>query len=243
MFRLDGKIAIVTGGSLGIGAAIAVGVAEAGASVLLVSRNEPSPELMAKLAGKPHHWHRADLSRMDSVASIVSACLERFGRIDILINNAGTIQRAPFLEATEDMWNTVLDTNLKVPFFLSQACAKQMIKQGGGGKIVHVGSIACQFGSVRCPSYIASKHGLAGLTKAMANELAPLGINVNTMAPGFVRTRLAEGLDEKAIVPRIPAGRYATPDEMAGAAIFLASEAANYVHGHVLYVDGGFLHR
>jgi 2-deoxy-D-gluconate 3-dehydrogenase len=243
MFSLDGKVAILTGGSMGIGAAIAAGISQAGASVLMVSRNEPSPEVRARTEGRPYHWHRADLSSTAPIPGILAACLEKFGRVDILINNAGTIVRAPFLEVPEENFDVVLSTNLKVPFFLSQAVARQMVKQGGGGKIVHIGSIACDFGSVRCPSYIASKHGLAGLTKAMANELAPMGINVNTLAPGFTRTRLAEGLDEATIVKRIPAARYAEPDEMVGGVVFLASAASNYMHGHVLYVDGGFLHR
>ncbi len=250
LFQLDGKVAIVTGASRGIGAAMAVGLAEAGAKVLLISRTPPTPETITALeaAGQPFAHFAADLSEMSSIKPTVEAALEKFGRLDILINNAGIIRRAPALQLTEADWDAVLDTNLKVPFFLAQACARQMVQQGEGGKIINICSLLSFQGGILVPSYVAAKHGLAGITKVLANELAPMNINVNGIAPGYVRTANTQPLqnDEdryNAILSRIPQGRWGEPSDLIGAAVFLASPASDWMQGHILAVDGGWLSR
>jgi 2-dehydro-3-deoxy-D-gluconate 5-dehydrogenase len=250
MFRVDGKVAIVTGASRGIGAAMAVGLAQAGAKVLLVSRGAPDDEVNRELeqAGQSFAHVSADLGQMGSIGPVVEAALSRFGRIDILINNAGIIRRTPFLEHSEADWDEVLNINLKVPVFLSQACARQMVKQGEGGKIINICSVLSFQGGIRVPGYTASKHGLAGVTKEMANDLSPYRINVNGIAPGYTRTDNTAALqaDEErynAILARIPLGRWADPADMVGAAVFLASPASDYMQGHILVIDGGWLGR
>jgi 2-deoxy-D-gluconate 3-dehydrogenase len=250
MFRLDGKVAIVTGASRGIGAAIAVGLAGAGAQVLLVSRSEPEPQVIDDLtdSGKPFAHFAADLSLTSNVAPTIQAALASFGRIDILVNNAGTIRRRATLEYTEEDWDAVLNTNLKVPFFLAQACARQMVAQKQGGKIINICSVLSFQGGILVPSYTAAKHGLAGITKALANELAPYQINVNGLAPGYIKTENTAALqaDEaryNAILARTPAGRWGEPDDLVGAAIFLASPDSDFMQGHILSVDGGWMAR
>jgi 2-dehydro-3-deoxy-D-gluconate 5-dehydrogenase len=246
MFKLEGKVAVVTGGSRGIGAAIANGLAEAGCQVLIVSRSQPDAEI-SKQPGKIVH-HAADLSRTDSVKGVVSAAVESFGRLDILVNNAGIIRRAPALEYSEEDWDAVLNTNLKVPFFLAQACARQMVAQGQGGKIINICSLLSYQGGILVPAYTAAKHGIAGITKALANELAPHRIGVNGIAPGYIKTENTAALqaDEnryKAILSRIPEGRWGDPADLVGAALFLATSASDYLQGHILNVDGGWLAR
>jgi 2-deoxy-D-gluconate 3-dehydrogenase len=244
---LDNKVAIVTGASRGIGAAMAIALAQAGAKVLLVSRSTPGVEIASALTDRSQHLS-ADLSEMSSVAKVVDAALSHFGQIDILINNAGTIRRAPFLDYSENDWDVVLNTNLKVPVFLAQACAREMVKRGQGGKIINICSMLSYQGGILVPGYTAAKHGLAGMTKAMANELAQHNINVNGIAPGYIKTDNTAALQAdvpryNAILGRIPQGRWGEPSDLAGAAIFLASSASNYMNGHILDVDGGWMGR
>jgi 2-dehydro-3-deoxy-D-gluconate 5-dehydrogenase len=250
VFKLEEKVAVVTGASRGIGAAIAIGLAEAGAKVLIVSRSEPDAEVAEQLGKTEQAYahHATDLSRTDSVPGVVKAALDNFGRLDILVNNAGIIRRAPALEYSEEDWDAVLNTNLKVPFFLAQACARQMVAQGQGGKIINICSLLSYQGGILVPAYTAAKHGIAGITKALANELAPQRIGVNGIAPGYIKTENTAALqaDEnryKAILSRIPEGRWGDPDDLVGAALFLASSASDYLQGHILNVDGGWLAR
>jgi 2-deoxy-D-gluconate 3-dehydrogenase len=250
MVELKEKVAVVTGASRGIGAAIAVKLAQAGAAVMLVSRSAPGPETLAALAesGQPFRHFPADLSLVANVPAVVAAALANFGRLDILVNNAGIIRRAPVLEYSEADWDAVLDTNLKVPFFLAQACARQMVAQGQGGKIINTCSLLSFQGGIFVPAYTAAKHGLAGVTKALANELASKKINVNGIAPGYIRTENTAALQadpnrNNAIVSRIPQGDWGAPEDIAGAALFLASSLSDYMHGHILTVDGGWMGR
>jgi 2-deoxy-D-gluconate 3-dehydrogenase len=248
-FRLDGKSAIVTGASKGIGAACAVALAEAGANVLGVSRT--SMQAVAEKVqalGRKFISFSADLSRMESIPAIISAAQEKLGSIDLLVNSAGIIRRNPVLEYTEQDWDEVMDVNLKSLFFLSQAAAKVMVHQGRGGKIIHIASMLSFQGGIRVAGYTASKSGVAGITKLMANELAGQGINVNAIAPGYIATDntaplRADPVRNKAILERIPANRWGEPEDIAGMAVFLASPAGDYCHGAVLNVDGGWLAR
>jgi 2-dehydro-3-deoxy-D-gluconate 5-dehydrogenase len=250
LFDLNGKVAIVTGASRGIGAAIAVGLAQSGADVLLVSRSEPRPDVVSALQGTGRRYEHcaADLSQMGSIDNVVQSALTHFGSIDILVNNAGIIRRAPFLEHTEADWDEVHMTNLKVPVFLAQCCARQMVAQDSGGKIINICSILSYQGGINVVAYTSSKHAIAGATKAMANELAPRGINVNGIAPGYVKTENTMPLQQdtnryNAILARIPRGRWAEASDMVGAAVFLASPASDYVNGEILNVDGGWMTR
>jgi len=250
LFQLTDKVAIVTGASRGLGAAMAIGLAEAGAKVLLVSRTPPLPEIMTALEAvkQPFAHFAADLSEMSSVTPTVEAALAKFGRIDILVNNAGIVRRAPVLDYSEADWDAVVNTNLKVPFFLAQACARQMVQQGQGGKIINIGSLMSFQGGILIPSYVAAKHGMAGITQSLANELAPYGININGIAPGYIRTSNTAALqtDEvryNSILSRIPQGRWGEPSDLVGAAVFLASPASDYMQGHMLVVDGGWMSR
>ncbi|WP_342395767.1 2-dehydro-3-deoxy-D-gluconate 5-dehydrogenase KduD [Candidatus Chlorohelix sp.] len=249
-FRLDGKVAIITGSSRGIGAALATGYAEAGASLLLVSRSAPSEEMLARIAatGQPYYCLSADLSKLENIKPVVQTALEKFGQIDILVNNAGIVRRASVLEYTEEDWDSVLDTNLKVPFFLAQAVAQYMVERGQGGKIVNICSLLSFQGGILVPGYTAAKHGLAGITKAMGNELATHGINVNGIAPGYIRTNntaplIADEARYNAILERIPQGRWGEGSDLVGAAVFLAGSGSNWMQGHILAVDGGWLGR
>ncbi|HRE20950.1 MAG TPA: 2-dehydro-3-deoxy-D-gluconate 5-dehydrogenase KduD [Rhabdaerophilum sp.] len=247
-FRLDGKVAMVTGANTGIGQAIALGLAQAGASVVLVGRSDMA-ETRTKLAptGTRLHEIRADLSTVAPLAGIVSEAVEWGGVLDILVNNAGIIRRADALDFTEADWDAVIDTNLKSAFFLSQAAGRHMVPRGSG-KIVNIASLLSFQGGVRIASYTASKSGLAGLTRLLACEWAGKGINVNAIAPGYFTTNNTEALRadadrNAAILARIPAGYWGDPTDLAGAAVFLASDAARYIHGTVLPVDGGWLAR
>lgn len=248
MFDLSGKAALVTGANTGIGQAIAVALATAGADVALVGRSKAS-ETKSKIEalGRRAIIVTADLSSIAPVADIIAQTLDGLGGIDILVNNAGIIRRNDAVDFTEEDWDAVIDTNLKTLFFLSQAAAKEMIAKGSG-KIINIASMLTFQGGIRVPSYTASKSGVGGLTKAMANEWAAKGINVNAIAPGYIATNNTAALqaDEtrnRQIVERIPAGRWGKAEDIGGAAVFLASSAADYVNGHILAVDGGWLAR
>jgi 2-deoxy-D-gluconate 3-dehydrogenase len=244
-FRLDGKRALVTGANTGIGQAIALGLAQAGATVLAAGRSSLD-ETLGLLAAEGLAGEGVALELDDPMAA--AARLAEAGEIDILVNNAGIIRRADAVDFTEADWDEVIDVNLKAMFFLSQAFARAAFARGTGGAIVSIASLLSFQGGIRVPSYTAAKHGVAGLTKLLANEWAARGINVNAIAPGYIATSNTEALRadadrNRAIIDRIPAGRWGEAADIAGAAVFLASPAAKYVHGTVLPVDGGWLAR
>ncbi|GAB7553372.1 2-dehydro-3-deoxy-D-gluconate 5-dehydrogenase KduD [Novosphingobium sp. 11B] len=248
-FDLTGKTALVTGANTGIGQAIAVALAEAGADVAVAGRSEPT-ETLALIAatGRKAVNIKADLSSIEPVQRVIDEAVEGLGKVDILVNNAGIIRRDDLLQFSEEDWDAVIDTNLKTLFFLSQAAAKGMVERGEGGKIVNIASLLTFQGGIRVPSYAAAKSGVSGVTKAMANELAPKGVQVNAIAPGYITTNNTAALsaDEtrnRQILERIPTGRWGRPEDIAGAAVFLASQASDYVTGQVLAVDGGWLAR
>lgn len=244
-FDLTGRRALVTGANTGLGQAIAVGLAEAGADIVAVGRSAPTEtEAAVRALGRDFTAIQADLSSTAPIAGVVEAA----GPVDVLVNNAGIIRRADSIDFTEEDWDAVMDTNLKTAFFLAQAVARGWIGEGRGGKIINICSMLSFQGGIRVPSYTASKSGLAGLTRLLACEWAGRGINVNGIAPGYFATNNTEALraDEarnRDILARIPAGRWGDPDDLKGAAVFLASDAAAYVHGTVLAVDGGWLAR
>ncbi|NRG19492.1 2-dehydro-3-deoxy-D-gluconate 5-dehydrogenase KduD [Rhizobiales bacterium] len=244
---LEGKVAIVTGANTGLGQAFARDMAAAGALVACVGRSSMDETLAAIDAPDRTLAIEADLSSLEPIDRIVSEVLAWAGRIDILVNNAGIIRRADALDFTETDWDDVMQVNLKSLFFLSQAVARVMVPEGRG-KIVNIASLLSFQGGIRIPSYTASKSGVAGLTRLLACEWASKGINVNAVAPGYVRTNNTKALQEdpernRAIVERIPAGRWAEASDISGAVLFLASSAADYVHGITLPVDGGWLAR
>jgi 2-deoxy-D-gluconate 3-dehydrogenase len=248
-FDLSGRVAVVTGANTGIGQAIALALARAGADIAAVGRT-PATETaeQARALGRRAEIVSADLSTIQPVAGVIDDVVARFGRLDILVNNAGIIRRADSLDFTEEDWDAVIDTNLKSVFFLSQAAAKAMLAGGRGGRIVNIASLLSFQGGIRVPAYTAAKSGVAGLTRLLANEWAAKGIGVNAIAPGYVATSNTEALRadavrNRAILERIPAGRWGDAADIGGAAVFLASDAAAYVHGHVLAVDGGWLAR
>lgn len=251
LFKLDGRVALVTGSTRGIGQAAAIALAEAGAHVVGLNRSDgdETAEKIAAFGGQFKSIH-CDLlnATIAEIQTVISSIHDEMGSIDILVNNAGIIRRAAVLDLTEQDWDDVLKVNLKSIFFLSQIAAKIMVQQTNGGKIIHIASMLSYQGGIRVPSYTAAKSGLVGLTRAMANELASRNINVNAIAPGYIATDNTEPLrnDEnrnQAILDRIPAGRWGTPDDLKGAVVFLASEAARYMHGAVVPVDGGWLAR
>jgi 2-deoxy-D-gluconate 3-dehydrogenase len=248
MFSLAGKVALVTGANTGLGQGIAVALAEAGADVVAVGRSSAAEtERAVEATGRRFHFVHADLEQSRESARVVSQAVMAAGRVDILVNNAGIIRRNDALVFTEDDWDAALNVNLKTPFFLAQAAAKLMV-ENGGGKIINIASMLSFQGGIRTASYTASKSGLAGLTKLLANEWAARGINVNAIAPGYFETNNTTALrsDEQRnrdILGRIPAGRWGKPSDLGGAAVFLASAASDYVHGTVLAVDGGWLAR
>jgi 2-dehydro-3-deoxy-D-gluconate 5-dehydrogenase len=249
LFDLTGKTAIVTGANTGLGQAIAVALAGAGATIVAVGRSGmEETERLCRDAGGSLHAVKADLSTLEPIERIVAESVAVGGRVDILVNNAGIIRRADAIDFTEADWDAVMDVNLKSAFFLSQAVARRMLADEMGGKIVNIASLLSFQGGIRIPSYTASKSGLAGLTRLLACEWAAKGINVNAIAPGYFVTNNTEALreDEKRsadILARIPAGHWGDPQDLSGAAIFLASSASDYVHGIVLPVDGGWLAR
>ena len=247
-FNLAGKTAMITGANTGIGQAIAVALAASGARVVAVGRS-PMDETAQLINhdGTGFHAIRADLSQLDTLQSVVEEAVAWSGGIDILVNNAGLIRRADALDFTPEDWDAVMDVNLKSLFFLSQATARHMIPRGGG-KIVNIASLLSFQGGIRTASYTASKSGLTGLTRLLSNEWAVKGVNVNAVAPGYVVSNNTAALRADSernaeILARIPVGRWARPDDIAGAVVFLSSAAADYVHGITLPVDGGWLGR
>ena len=245
-FDLTGKVALVTGGNVGLGQGIALALAEAGADIVSVALSE-SDDTVAKVQamGRRAHAISADLTSIEPVERVVQEALAAMGRIDILVNNAGLIRRADAVDFTEADWDLVMNINLKTVFFMSQAVARLFIKQGDGGKIINIASMLSFQGGIRGPSYTASKSGVAGLTKLMANEWAPHRITANAIAPGYFATANTQALREDPvrsaeILGRIPAGRWGEPSDLGGAAVFLASRASDYVQGAILPVDGGW---
>jgi 2-deoxy-D-gluconate 3-dehydrogenase len=247
-FDLTGRVAAVTGANTGLGRAIAEALAGAGADVALVGRSDPAATLAAiRAAGRRATWIECDLGERPDHRAVVGGIVAQLGGLHVLVNNAGIIRRANAIDFTEADWDAVLDVNLKSVFFLSQAAARHMIP-AGGGKIINIASMLSFQGGIRVPSYTASKSGIAGLTRLLANEWAAHGINVNAIAPGYFATNNTAALqaDEqrnREILARIPAGHWGQPADLGGAAVFLASDAARYVHGIVLPVDGGWLAR
>jgi 2-deoxy-D-gluconate 3-dehydrogenase len=248
LFDLSGKVAVVTGASTGLGQGMSLGLAEAGANLVLVDYvpSTETEELIKKI-GRKTLMLELNLMKMESIPILVEKAKNTFGKIDILVNNAGIIRRAPAIEFSEKDWDDVMQLNSKTVFFLTQAVAKDMIKRKEG-KVINIASLLAFQGGIIVPSYSASKGAVAQITKALSNEWAPLGININAIAPGYMATNNTQALraDEgrtKAILERIPAGRWGTPDDVKGVAVFLASHASDYVNGHVLVVDGGWLGR
>lgn len=251
-FRLDDKVALVTGASAGLGAAIAIALAEAGAHVVAHGNSRP-PDATCELikhTGRRNLAVRGDLADKTTPQQLITETLDEFGRLDILINNAGTIRRAPAVDYSEEDWATVIEVNLSSVFRLSQLAGRHMIERADkcGGKIVNIASVLSFQGGLTVPAYAASKGGVAQLTKALANEWAKHGVNVNAIAPGYMRTDNTAALQKdetrnRQILERIPAGRWGEPGDLAGAAVFLSSAASDYLHGHILIVDGGWLGR
>lgn len=249
-FKLIDKVALVTGSSTGLGAAIAIGLAEAGAKVVCHG-NSRSPEDTCnsiRSAGGIAFAVTGDLTKPDTPRLLFNGTLEGFGQLDVLINNAGIIRRAPAVDYSDEDWTSVIEVNLSSVFRLSQLAGKHMIEAGRPGKIINIASLLSFQGGITVPAYAASKGGVAQLTKALANEWAKHRINVNAIAPGYMRTSNTAALqaDEtrnRQILERIPAGRWGEPSDLVGAAVFLSSSASDYVHGHILVVDGGWMGR
>jgi 2-deoxy-D-gluconate 3-dehydrogenase len=248
-FGLQGRVAIVTGCNTGLGQGMALALAGAGADIVGVNRGDPADTRAAVLAlGRRFVDVRADLGDIACLPGVTAQALELRGRVDILVNNAGIIRRADAIDFTEADWDAVVDLNLKTTFFFAQAAARQFKAQGSGGKIINVASMLSYQGGVRVPSYTASKSGVLGLTRLLANEWAAQGVNVNAIAPGYMDTNNTAALRadagrNAAILERIPAGRWGVPADLAGPVVFLASSASDYVHGTTLAVDGGWLAR
>lgn len=250
MFKLNGKVAVVTGGNTGMGQAYAVALAKAGADVLIHAHSERNVKetiAMIEKTGRKGKYVLGDLRDRETAEKVIGECMKQFGRIDILVNNAGTIRRSPLTEYKEQDWKETLDVNLNSLYFLSQAAAKEMVKQKSG-KIINVASMLSFQGGKFVPAYTASKHGVAGLTKAFANELAQYNVQINAIAPGYIATAntaaiRADAKRSEEILSRIPAARWGTPYDVMGAVIFLASSASDYMNGHILAVDGGWLVR
>ena len=248
-FSLQGKVAVVTGANTGLGRGIANALAQAGADLVAVGRSSAvDTEREVRALGRKFYFVHAELEHSTESQRIIGEALGAAGRVDILVNNAGLIRRDDALTFTEADWDVALDVNLKTPFFLSQAAARVMLDAGRGGKIINIVSMLSFQGGIRTASYTASKSGLAGLTRLLANEWAARGINVNAIAPGYFETDNTRALREddqrnRDILGRIPAARWGVPADLGGAAVFLASAAADYVHGAVLPVDGGWLAR
>jgi len=248
LFELSNKVALVTGASTGLGKGMALGLAEAGADVVLVdyvSSDETAEEI--KTMGRKAVSIVANLMTIQPIPSIVEEAIRTFGKVDILVNNAGIIRRTPALDFSEKDWDEVMAINSKTVFFFCQAAARDMMKRKQG-KIINIASLLAFQGGIIVPSYAASKGAAAQVTKALANEWAQHGINVNAIAPGYMATNNTKALREdsarsKSILDRIPAGRWGIPDDLKGAVVFLASEASNYVNGHILVVDGGWMAR
>ncbi len=248
-FRLEGKNALVTGSHRGLGAAMAIALAEAGANVMCHGLSADGSQTCKKISqlGRKTGYVSADLSQTDAAAKLFLSTIEKLGSLEILINNAGVIRRAPAVEHSQDFWDEVIGVNLDAVFRMSQFAGQHMLERGGG-KIVNVASLLSFQGGVFVPGYAAAKGAVAQLTKALANEWAARGINVNAIAPGYMETDNTTALRQdpvrsRQILDRIPAGRWGRPCDVAGAAVFLSSPASDYVHGHVLLVDGGWMAR
>ncbi|AIN18975.1 MULTISPECIES: 2-dehydro-3-deoxy-D-gluconate 5-dehydrogenase KduD [Yersinia] len=248
-FELKGKIALVTGCDTGLGQGMAIGLAEAGCDIVGVNIVEPKDTIEKVTAlGRRFLSLTADLSKIDGIPALLERAIAEFGQIDILVNNAGIIRREDAINFSEKDWDDVMNVNIKTVFFMSQAVAKQFIKQGTGGKIINVASMLSYQGGIRVPSYTASKSAVMGVTRLLANEWAKHGINVNAVAPGYMATNNTQQLrkDEersKEILDRIPAGRWGLPDDLKGPVVFLASKASDYISGYTIAVDGGWLAR
>jgi 2-deoxy-D-gluconate 3-dehydrogenase len=250
LFRLDGKVALVTGAGRGLGQAMSLGLAEAGADIAgLYRTNYQETQAQVEALGRRFLPVQCDLQEatVARLNEVVDQVVGELGRLDILVNNAGIIRRAPALEFGEQDWDDVIQVNLKALFFLSQAAARAMVGQGGG-KIINIASMLSFQGGILIPSYTAAKSGVAGLTRALANEWAAKGINVNAIAPGYMATDntaplRADPQRNQAILSRIPVGRWGQPAELKGVAVFLASAASDYMHGAIVPVDGGWLAR
>jgi 2-dehydro-3-deoxy-D-gluconate 5-dehydrogenase len=248
LFDLSNKVAIVTGASTGLGKGMSLGLAEAGADVVLVdyvSCDETAEEI--KTLGRKAVSMVANLMSIQPIPSIVEETIQKFGKVDILVNNAGIIRRTPALDFSEKDWDEVMAINSKTVFFFCQAAARDMMKRKQG-KIINIASLLAFQGGITVPSYAASKGATAQVTKALANEWAQHGININAIAPGYMATNNTKALREdaarsKSILDRIPAGRWGIPDDLKGAIVFLASQASNYINGHILVVDGGWMAR
>lgn len=249
IFSLEGKTALVTGANTGLGQAMAVALAGAGANIALVGRSAPDEtEARIKALGRKTAVVMADLSDTSVVSSVIADSEKQLGPVDILVNNAGIIRRQDAIEFSEEDWDDVMATNLKVPFFLAQAAARSMVAANRAGKIINVASLLSLQGGIRVASYTASKSGIAGLTRLLANEWAAQGINVNAIVPGYFATNNTDALRNdpernSQILERVPAGRWGDPHDLGGAAVYLASKASDYVHGILLPVDGGWLAR
>jgi 2-deoxy-D-gluconate 3-dehydrogenase len=249
-FQLSGKNAVVTGSSRGLGAAIAVALAQAGANVGCHGRSRDGEITAGRVRdlGRKSFYLAGDISRPEVQASLIDEALREFGSVEILVNNAGIIRRRPAADYAQTDWDEVLAVNLTAVFQLSKSVAQDLLRHGSGGKIVNIASLLSFQGGITVPAYAAAKGGVAQLTKALANEWAPMGINVNAIAPGYMATENTTALRNdpvrsRQILDRIPAGRWGAPEDVAGAAVFLCSSASNYVHGHVLTVDGGWMGR
>ena len=249
IFDLTGKVAIVTGCNTGLGQGMALGLAKAGADIIGVGHQAAAEtKEQVESLGRKFHYITADLMQQNGLEQIVAESIEVMGKVDVLINNAGIIRREDVLKFSEDDWDDVININQKTLFFLSQAVAKQFVKQGTGGKIINIASMLSYQGGVRVPSYTASKSAVMGLTRALATELAEYNINVNAIAPGYMATDNTTALraDKErnaAILERIPANRWGQPSDLEGPAVFLASSASDYVNGYTVAVDGGWLAR
>ena len=249
IFSLKGKSGIVTGGGSGIGKAIAKGLVQAGAEAVIAGRHLERLETAAKeirSLGGPAVPIQTDISKMEDIRHLVDQAVKTFGKIDFLFNNAGAIRRGPSEDFTEKDWDEVVTANLRGPFFLAQAVARVMIAQKRKGKIINTSSLMAVQGGRGVPAYAASKGGLAQVTKSMANDWAKYNILVNAIGPGWVKTELTEALQQdkerySQILGRIPLGRWADPEDLVGAAVFLASDASDYITGQTVFVDGGWL--
>ena len=246
-FSLEGKVAIVTGSDTGLGQGFCRAFAEAGAKVMGVSV-VPSDDTLKMIGEDKFTYMVENLMSIEPIDRIIEKTIEKYGKVDILVNNAGIIKREDCIDFSEANWDSVINVNLKTVFFFSQAVARQFVKQGQGGKIINIASMLSFQGGIRVPSYTASKSGVKGITMSMANEWAKYGININAIAPGYMATNNTKALRadadrSEAILDRIPAGRWGTPDDIMGAGVFLASAASDYVNGYTLAVDGGWLAR
>ena len=249
-FKLDGKVAIVTGGAVGLGKGMALGLAGAGADIVAVGHTPEDQGVVAEIEalGRKAIYIQADLMSISPIEGIINKTVKTFGKVDILVNNAGIIRREDSVNFTEQDWDDVMNINVKTVFFFSQAVANQFLKQGTGGKIINIASMLSFQGGIRVPSYTASKSGVKGITMLLANEWAKHGINVNAIAPGYMATDntaqlRADAARNAEILGRIPADRWGDPEDLAGTAVFLASQASDYVNGYTIAVDGGWLAR